>query len=118
VCVPFGEGVLRGYHRCLWLYIPSTIAFGHTVPDIITARARRLKCEDPRARNREHRLPQRALKLQETARILLSQEYDVVDVSRVESTSSLVWTPAVSRISARLALWHLVIKRLRGGQVS
>jgi hypothetical protein len=39
----FGEGVLRGDHRCLWLEIPYTIAFGHAVPDIITAQARRLK---------------------------------------------------------------------------
>jgi hypothetical protein len=82
----FGEGVLRGDHRCLWLEIPYTVAFGHAVPDIITARARRLKCDDPSIRNRynklyrdfliKHRLPQRAFKLQETARKPLSQGYE------------------------------------------
>jgi hypothetical protein len=60
-----GEWVLLGDHRRLWLEIPYTIAFGHTVPDIITARTR--------VRNRyiklyrdfliQHRLPQRAFEL-------------------------------------------------------
>ena len=34
-------------HRLLWIEIPLTIAFGHDVPPIIKAKARRLKCEDP-----------------------------------------------------------------------
>jgi hypothetical protein len=35
-------------HRCLWIDVPYTIAFGHKIPPIVRAAAQRLKGEDPR----------------------------------------------------------------------
>jgi hypothetical protein len=35
-------------HRCLWMDVPQAIAFGHDMPPIVRAAARRLKVEDPR----------------------------------------------------------------------
>ena len=35
-------------HRPLWIDIPTTIALGHDLQDIVRAPARRLKCNDPR----------------------------------------------------------------------
>jgi hypothetical protein len=35
-------------HRCLWMDIPQSIAFGHDMPPIVRASAWRLKVEDPR----------------------------------------------------------------------
>jgi len=39
-------------HCCLWIDIPTAVAFGHDLPPIVSARARRLKCQDPRVMDR------------------------------------------------------------------
>jgi hypothetical protein len=39
---------LTSDHRLLWMDVPTSNAFGYSVPQIVTANARRLKCQDPR----------------------------------------------------------------------
>jgi hypothetical protein len=78
-------------HRCLWIDIPQTIAFGHNLPPIVRATARRLKVEDPRIVLRyttelkeyltQHDLFSRVLALQETL-----QEQTTAPLSEAQAT--------------------------------
>ena len=51
---PTLRGLRCGYldftfdHRALWMDIPVETAFGHSIPQTVARRARRLKCNDPR----------------------------------------------------------------------
>jgi hypothetical protein len=68
----FGEAILSD-HRALWLNISLINAFGHNMPPIVRAPARRLNCNDPRVMIRfldvyeafasKHKLVERALYL-------------------------------------------------------
>ena len=80
----FGDGIPSD-HRCLWLDVPFSIAFGHDVPPCVVPAARRLKCTDPRtvtaylrhyeALLRQHHLVDRAFALQTKVKYPLHPDY-------------------------------------------
>ena len=130
-------------HRCLWMDIPLTIAFGHSIPAIVTAKARRLKCEDPRIVRKyqdtlrdylaQHNLLEEAQELQRKASYPCTSQhetdYNRLDQLRVEgmmeadkkcrklTMGAIQYTPAYSAARTRIELWSLVVKKLRGGIV-
>ena len=93
----FGEAVPSD-HRCLWVDIPFAIAFGHNLPPIVYARARRLQCGDPRIVQRYtslysaflnfHNLPSRAFALQAQCHSPLTpaeaSEWEAIDHLRLQ----------------------------------
>jgi hypothetical protein len=44
----YDEVILNTDHRCLWIDVSYTVAFGHNMPAIIKPKAHRLHCKDPR----------------------------------------------------------------------
>jgi hypothetical protein len=86
-------------HRLLWIDLPLTVAFGHNVPPIVRASARRLKSEDPRIVKRyldeftawinQLGLLEKARRLQDNTSImsdgLLKMEYDRLDQIRFDA---------------------------------
>jgi hypothetical protein len=49
--MPFGMGI-GSDHRCLWLYIQTRVFMGQELEQSRKFAARRIKCDDPRVRNK------------------------------------------------------------------
>ena len=131
-------------HRLLWIEIPLTIAFGHDVPPIIKAKARRLKCEDPRVVKRyleaykadilQFDMMGLAKRLQERAGGIplhhVKNQYDVLDEMRLLAVlkadkrcrklkmGQKQWTPDFQAVREEVKLWNLVLRKKRGARVS
>ena len=146
---PTLQGVRCGYdkfvwdHRLVWIEIPLTIAFGHNIPPIIRATARRLKCEDPRIVTKyvdelavwiDHfGLVEKARCLQEQAEKLpkttVKIEYDRLDTIRYEAMmfadkhcrklrmGAKQWSPNYQAAREKVTLWKLIVQLKRGGKV-
>jgi hypothetical protein len=130
-------------HRCLWMDIPQTIAFGHDMPPIVRASARRLKVEDPRVTSRyttelkaylnKHDLFSRLKTLQELSTSPLSAEqaaeWEYLDSMcttgmlnaerncRKLRMGAISWSPQFQLIRAKLHAWNLLHKKAKGGRV-
>ena len=130
-------------HRLVWLDVPLEIALGHNLPPIVHAKARRLKCEDPRivAKYQDafkifletNALVEQALWLQSAAVYPCSpiheEMYNHIDDMRVAGmkkaerkcrklkTGAIPFSPAYSAARTRIEAWSLIVKYLRGGEV-
>ena len=139
----FGEGIPSD-HRCLWLDIPFSIAFGHDLPPVVQAPARRLKCNDPRIVKRyldsyssfllSHWLVDRAFDLQGQATYPLSpalhSEWESIDLLRVQGMrfaeshcrkfrqGGVAWSPTLQKAIDSITLFQLICKRRKGVKVS
>ena len=137
--------VLFGIIGFFLIEIPLTIAFGHDVPLIIKAKARRLKCEDPWVVKRyleaykadilQFDMMGLAKGLQERAGGILlhhvKNQYDVLDEMRFLAVleadkrcrklkmGQKQWTPDFQAVREEVKLWNLVLRRSvgRGCQV-
>jgi hypothetical protein len=49
--MPFGVGIV-GDNRCLWIQIQTRVLMGQELEQSRKFAARRLKCDDPRVRNK------------------------------------------------------------------
>ena len=131
-------------HRLVWIEIPLTIAFGHNLPPIVKAKARRLKCEDPRVVQRyldlykadilKFDMMGMATRLQELAKVIplhhAKNQYDVLDHMRFAAMmeaekrcrklkmGAKQWTPDFQRIREEIKLWNLVLRKMRGTSVN
>jgi hypothetical protein len=131
-------------HRCLWMDITQAIAFGHDMPPIVRATARRPKVEDPRVTFRyttelkahldNHDLFSRLQALQELITSPLSAEaaaeWEYLDSMcttgmltaernfRKPRMGEISWSPQYQLIRAKLHAWNLLRKRAKGGNVS
>ena len=130
-------------HRCLWMDIPQAIAFGHDMPPIVRASARRLKVEDPRVTFRyttelkaylnKHDLFSRLQALQEMTTSPLSAEHaaewEYLDSMcttgmltaerncRKLRMGEISWSPQYQMVRAKLHAWNLLRKKAKGGKV-
>jgi hypothetical protein len=131
-------------HRCLWMDIPQAIAFGHEMPPIVRASARKLKVEDPRVIFRyttelkaylnKHDLFSRLQALQEQTTSPLSAE-DAAEWEYLDSMCTtgmltaeskcrklrmgeIPWSPEYQLIRDKLHAWNLLRERAKGGNVS
>jgi hypothetical protein len=131
-------------HRCLWIDIPQSIAFGHEMPSIIRAPARRLKLDDPRIVSRfqdsyaahitQEDLLARVQALNNEKQTPLTaaqaQEWEALDASRKQSIllsektcrklkmGEVSWTPQYQLCHRKLEALNLLAKKRRGGKVS
>ncbi len=139
----FGDGIPAD-HRCLWLDIPFSVAFGHNLPPIVTAPARRLQCRDPRIVQAyldrycqfilQHRLAERAFALQQQCSYPLSSEqaaeWESIDTLRVQGMQfaearcrklrkgQTQWSPPIQKAIDTITLYQLISKRHKGCKVS
>ena len=126
-------------HRLLWIELPLTIAFGHDVPPIAQAKARRLKCEDPRVVKRylevykadilQFGMLKLAKGLQEWASFIpehhAKNQYEVLDYMRLSAVREAdkrcrklkmgmkQWTPDYQKVREEIKLWNLVVRKKR-----
>jgi hypothetical protein len=131
-------------HRCLYINIPASIAFGHALPPVATQRARQLKCQDPRIMEKytslysqflqEHNLVERAFSLQTimtySANSAMTDEWESIDALRVKGmqeaerncrkfrTGEVPWSPILQEIMDRIAAWKLMRRKREGKRVS
>ena len=140
--LPFGEGV--GDHRALFVDISLVSVLGADLPPIQTARARKLKLQDPRIVKKynkslklfikSHDLELRSFQLQNKATFPLTSqdahEYEILDKIRIEGMKyaekryrrlkmgGVPWTPELTDIRVGIEVWMLVLRRNRGCKVS
>ena len=139
----FGDGVPSD-HRCLWIDIPYSIAFGHDIPPCVKPSARRLKCTDPRtvkqyldyyeAFVKQHHLAERAFSLQTRAAYPLAaaeaDEWESIDTLRIQGMlqaekqcrklrqGTIAWSPELQQSINTVTAWQLVCRSLRGVKVN
>ncbi len=135
----FGQAI-AGDHRLLFYDVFTRVAFGSKLPQIITANARRLKCEDPRVVKRyndtlekfcdQHKLHTKAEQLRtadctpETAALYeaISKTYQegrqhAESKCRKFCAGNTPYTPARQDIGARIVFWKKALKRRQGKRV-
>lgn len=131
-------------HRGLWVNIHYQVAFGHIMPAIATAQARRLKTKDLRIVKRytdvwsqfitDHNMLTRAYQLQATCTYPLSpslqREMDALDTLRHEGVllasrkcrklpmGAVAWSPTIQRARELVETWGLILKKKEGKRVS
>ena len=142
--LPFND--LPGDHRGIWVDIPQSSILGYRMSDIPTARARRLKLDDPRVVNRyqeilhqyfqQHKIYKRLRRFRQTwipsSPLTPAQvkEYEEIDAKRAIGMmlaskkcrklkmGGRKWSPALQRARNTILLWKLIKKRLQGCKVS
>jgi hypothetical protein len=131
-------------HRGLWLDIHYNVAFGHVMPPIVTAQARRLKMNDPRIIKRytdswsqfilDHDLLERAYSIQSECTYPLAphlqQEWEAIDALRREGVmladrkcrklhkGAVPWSPDIQRAREQVEIWGLILKKKLGRHIS
>ena len=142
--LPFNE--LPGDHRGIWVDIPQSSILGYRMSDIPTAKARRLKLDDPRVVNRyqeilhqyfrQHNIYKRLRRFRQTwtpsSPLTQAQvkEYEEIDTKR-EIGMKLAskrcrklkmggrkWSPALQKARNTILLWKLIRRRLQRCKVS
>ena len=140
--LPFGEGV--GDHRALFIDVTIASTLGVNLPPDKTAKARRLKLQDPRIIKKyvkylkhffkRHSLSDQSKLLQDRVTCPITKEdaleYERLDKIRIAGMQyaekrcrklkmgGVPWTPELSYIRLGIEVWMLVLKRLRGCLVS
>ena len=131
-------------HRGLWLDIHYRVAFGHVMPAIVTAQARRLKTNDPRIVKKytdvwsqfivDHNMLERAYRIQRECTYPLAAhlqaELEALDALRREGVlqadrkcrklpmGAIPWSPAVQSTREQVEIWGLILKKKLGRHVS
>jgi len=142
--LPFGEGVYNGDHRMLWIDLTFNTAFGHDLPLIASAAARRLKLQCPVTKRRFQRtykkeverlqLPLRMLKLEQVMTSPPSQEqteeYEEIDRLNVESifladkkcrklrTGTIPFSPTMQEPKHLLRYIDLLVRQREGRTIN
>jgi len=131
-------------HRGLWIDVHYQVAFGHIMPTIVTAQARRLKNTDPRIVQRytdilsqfiqNHNLLERAYQVQRECTYPL-QPHLQLEMQSIDSlrrlgmlladrkcrklpTGAIAWSPTVQRARDLVEIWGLLLKKKEGRRVS
>ena len=138
----FGEGV--GDHRPIFIDITISSTLGVNIPVSKSVKARRLKTNDPRIMKKyietlrkflkKSNMTNRVLELQSRITQPLDEdtakEFEKLDRIRIQGMMTaerrcrklkmggVPWTPELSRIRNTIEVWQLVLKRLKGYQVS
>ena len=141
--LPFGEG-FKSDHRVVWADLATRSVFGHLMPPIVRAAARRLNCKDPRVVKKfiasyeafveKHLLVERAEYLRRTTSCPLSTQqqkaYEWIDEMRIAGIrkaehdcrklrmGDVPYCEATIVAWKKIESWTLLIKRKRGGKVS
>jgi hypothetical protein len=131
-------------HRGLWIDVHYQVAFGHIMPTIVTAQARRLKTTDPRIIQRytailsqyiqDHNLLERAYYVQCECTYPLQPHLQVkmqsIDSLRRQGmlladqkcrklpTGAIAWSPTVQNARDLVEIWGLLLKKKEGRRVS
>jgi Reverse transcriptase (RNA-dependent DNA polymerase) len=141
---PYDSAFLGTDHRCLWLDISFTVAFGHNMPAIIKPVTRRLHCKDPRIVTnftkryetlaKRYKLRERVEALDSIATYPLAlehqYEYETLDKLRCEITASaekrcrklrmgqVAFSPQLQKACRCIKAWSLLQKKQKGMKVS
>ena len=138
-------GQIPGDHRGLWVDIPQREMLGYQMADIPTARARRLKLDDPRVVKKyldnlhkffkKHRIYKRVKKLRKewkpgrTLTRAQAKEYEEIDTIREKGMKAASkkcrklkaggrrWSPALKLAKSTILFWTLILRKLRGCRV-
>ena len=132
-------------HRCLWIDLTFTNAFGHTMPDILRPHMREIICKDPRGtKNYQQHLKllyETKKNLLNRARSLakntsyplpkcLQEEYETLDAlqclcaqkaelkCRKLNTGQVAYSPKINSAWHKIATWCLILKRVKNEKVS
>ena len=142
--LPFNK--IPGDHRGIWLDIPQSSILGYRMADIPTAKARRLRLDDPRVVHRylgilhryfqQHKIYKRLRKFRQTwipSRPLTpaqAKEYEEIDADRsigMKLASKKCrklrmggrkCSPTFTKARKTILLWKLIQKRLQGKRTS
>jgi hypothetical protein len=141
--MPFGMDI-GSDHRCLWLDIQTRVLMGQDLEQPRKFAAQRLKCDDPRARNKyiahyeqyieKKQLCERSRKLTAYAKELgltqkQAQEYEQLDALRKKGvyeaqqqcmkfrTGEKDWTPKHTILGVRVLFWKSACNRAYGAKV-
>lgn len=132
--------IMNTDHRCLWVDIAYTTAFGHNMPAIVRPAARRLHCKDPRLvanyvrayKNfiKKHRLSAKVKKLKEEASYPLDElgkfTLEEIDSLRCKGVAMAekkchklrmgqeAFSPQLQQASRAIKAWSLLEKKERG----
>ncbi len=140
--LPFGE--FPSDHRALWCDISYDNAFGYKMQKIVVPSARRLKCDDPRVRNkwielmkgevRKRKLDERIFRVEASMMLPLpkhlADEYDAILKQRRQAIEyadrhcrkltmgHVPYSPEVSIAGAKIELWKGVITKKKHAKYS
>ncbi len=133
------DDVIPSDHRCVWVNLSFTTAFGHNIPPLCKRQPRRLHCKDPRlVENFVHlyhqfarplNLFQRAQDLEKKA-LLMSKskaisEYEELNTLRCEATvfaekhyrklrtGQVAFSPELNESRLKIKAWLLLIARTK-----
>jgi hypothetical protein len=140
----YEEVIMNTDHRCLWVDIPFSSIFGHSLPPSKRRNARRLHCKDPRLVENFIRLYHQfaaPLKLFERVNLLeinakhmsksqLIEEYEELDSIRCQVTASaeakcrklrtgqVAFSPELNEARSIIKAWSLLVNKAKGQKVS
>jgi hypothetical protein len=140
----YDEDFLNTDHRCLWIDVPFTVAFGHNLPPARKQTPKRLHCKDPRLVDNYIRLYhqfaaplqlfQRVKLLDESVWFLTKnqviEEYEELDALRCEAatfakgkcrklcTGQVTFSPELQAARNQITAWVHLVNRAKGKKVS
>ena len=141
--LPFGE--LPGDHRGIWMDVSQSQILGYKMADIPTAKARKLKLQDPRVVQKyldelhsyfvQHKVYRKLKVLQASwdpgvpLTAAQAKEYEDIDNLRAKGmlyaeqhcrkfrTGKIPWSPALQHARNTITFWVLIRRRLKGCKV-
>ena len=139
-----GGSIPRTNHRALWIDVHYRVAYGHIIPPLVRAKARRLKLLDPRIVKRfndkyeeliiHHQLDVRIASLTSVATYPLLpwmiKEYEWLDRMKLACVmeadkycrklpmGGTPFSPKLNLHHEKVNLWQLTIKKIKGNKVS
>jgi len=140
----YDEVFLGTDHRCLWIDVPFTVAFGHNLPPTRKRTPNRLHCRDPRLVDNYIRLYhqfaaplqlfERVKLLDENARFLsktqVIEKYEELDALRCEAAAfaegkcrklhmgQIAFSPKLQAVRNQITAWVHLVNRVKGKKVS
>jgi hypothetical protein len=140
----YDEVFMNTDHRCLWMDVSFTQAFGHNMPTLHCMKSRRLHCKDPRLVDNyihlfhqyasHHDLFKKVNKLRNTvhskSRSQVQQEYEELDIIRCQTArfaeskcrklrkGQVAFSPEMSAARLLVKAWPLILRRIQGQKVS
>jgi hypothetical protein len=137
-CFPYDQGFANTDHRCMWVDITYTTAFGHNMAPLHKKQARRLQCKDPRLIAnynalfhqfaKSHKLFE-CVKLLATRRLTLSreaaiQEYEGIDDAlrhkaaafaeskcRKLRKGTVAFSPELNKLQLTVRAWSVLLNK-------